>query len=533
MKKRLKKISVEIDEGVSVVIAKLEKQKGDEVVISIPKDSVLGGSLDGFQEIRQRAKDLGRRIAVESVDDHILEVAELAGIPAANPIFQKRVRPVYDIVPRRREGRAPSVAAVAETNEEDEDEDDDIDVPVSGMVGDSRAGKKRFLFTFKAPSRWVGAGLGVLIVLGAGGYFLGISVLPRATITITLKEYPVSLEMPVVVSVDTPEVVFEGGVLSIPGELLTAEKNIQVTHPAGGREEVRRKAEGKITIYNEFSSEPQKLVARTRFETPEGVVFRLREAVTVPGARVVDGGAQRSSIEVEVIADEAGTEFNIGPIARWTIPGFAGDPRFDGFYGETTESMTGGFVGERAVPTDEEIEAAKEKARAHILDVLEVEMGVLLLSDFEVLEESTQFKVLKEEVFETEGAADTFTIHTEATLGQFVFRRSDVVDELLRTARLDIPEDGVFAARDTSLAYEDTVVDVETGAFSFTARGTAVFVAELDTEALGPELIGEDEEAVKQIVFALPGLMRAHVSLWPFWVRRVPNDLKKIKIVVE
>ena len=65
---------------------------------------------------------------------------------------------------------------------------------------------------------------------------------------------------PLRVSVDVQEVSVQGGVLQIPGEILTAEGQISKSFPAAGREEVREKAAGVITIYNVFSSAPQTLV---------------------------------------------------------------------------------------------------------------------------------------------------------------------------------------------------------------------------------------------------------------------------------
>ena len=47
------------------------------------------------------------------------------------------------------------------------------------------------------------------------------------------------------------------------------------------------------------------------------------------------------------------------------------------------------------------------------------------------------------------------------------------------------------------------------------------------------EIAGKDEKSLQSLVFALPGLDKATISLWPFWVKRVPENEKKIKVEIE
>ena len=50
-----------------------------------------------------------------------------------------------------------------------------------------------------------------------------------------------------------------------------------------GEPKAKLKSSGKIIVYNNFSSEPQRLIIRTRFESPEGLVYRIPESIVVPG----------------------------------------------------------------------------------------------------------------------------------------------------------------------------------------------------------------------------------------------------------
>src|SRR5680860_557941 len=47
---------------------------------------------------------------------------------------------------------------------------------------------------------------------------------------------------------------------------------------AAGEEEVERRAEGQITIYNAASEQGEPLIANTRFETETGNIYRISES---------------------------------------------------------------------------------------------------------------------------------------------------------------------------------------------------------------------------------------------------------------
>ena len=60
--------------------------------------------------------------------------------------------------------------------------------------------------------------------------------------------------------------------------------------------ELNEKARGSLTVYNEYSSSPQTLVATTRFESPEGKIFRIEKNIVVPGAKIEEGKIIASTI---------------------------------------------------------------------------------------------------------------------------------------------------------------------------------------------------------------------------------------------
>ena len=101
------------------------------------------------------------------------------------------------------------------------------------------------------------------------------------------------------------------------------------------------KAFGTITVFNGYSSEPQLLIASTRFLSSNERIFRTTKNIDIPGAQLNDDEIIPSSISVEIVADYLGAEYNIGP-SDFTIPGFKGSPKYQGFYGKSSTAMSGG-----------------------------------------------------------------------------------------------------------------------------------------------------------------------------------------------
>ena len=128
---------------------------------------------------------------------------------------------------------------------------------------------------------------------------------------------------------------------------------------ASGQEFVEREARGTITVYNDHSAKSERLIARTRFESPAGNIYRVEKAISVPG--VTDGVP--GSLDVEVVADEVGEEYNLSGDVRFTIPGLLGDDRFEAMYAELKTPVTGGFSGVQKSASENDIESAVRAVR--------------------------------------------------------------------------------------------------------------------------------------------------------------------------
>jgi len=186
---------------------------------------------------------------------------------------------------------------------------------------DGRAAKKKRVITIFIVA---------VLILGFG--FLISALISGADVTVYPKFKDATVQA-TFSAVKDPQV----GELSY--ELLTLEADGERQVSATGEEQVSERATGNILIYNAFSTSPQRLIKNTRFESPDGLIYRINESVEVPGmVEDDDGSPVPGVITAKVFADGTGEQYNISPV-RFTVPGLAGSDQFDTMYAESNETL--------------------------------------------------------------------------------------------------------------------------------------------------------------------------------------------------
>ncbi len=551
----MKKITVSKSDEVAIIVEKMIEAEDDEITLSIPRFSHISESLSNFYLLKREADALSKKISVESIDDRVIELAEMSGLIGTNPFFAKNKRQFSDIVAPRsssksaaqkvRVGKLVKKPVEVQIPNEDVDENEEVRpilrrLPVEEYPA-AVPKKINPLSSFEIPKlslpevsmpeirfskKWAYV-LAVLVVLSGFGYAAA-KVLPSAEVKITAikKEwaYNNSITVDKAATLDIKS-------MSVPGQVFSEPGNETKRFPATGRRQVEKHAVGTMTVYNSYSSDAQQLVEKTRFMAPDGKLFRLTKTITVPGAKIVDGKIVPSNITADVIADVAGPDYNIGPVKLFTIPGFKGSPKYQSFYGETTSDMTGGFIGEIAYPTSDDIIKAKNAAGSDLESALNTKLLMQVPKEFKILDGTRTYRVISQKADEEADADGNFGILTEGRSTIIAFRESDMLELLKKKSLSDESEN--FEVRSHTLEYGIARVDFDKGRMTFPVDYKSVLARKIDAEALKGKILGKSEAELKQMVFELSGLESATISLWPFWVKTVPNNLNKITVIVE
>ena len=513
-----KKIIVTKEDTVSAVVGQIAADDARVITVIIPKFSPFAEDPAALKKLKKVADAMDKEVTIESVDDAVLVHAKDAGITATNPFFDGPQDDGEGGADDDGDDTMPAVVATPVVNKIrrapkkvirwDEDEGDDDLVP-----------KKRGMLRNKCV--W----LLILIAIAIPAYWVAFAILPKAEITITTKKTPWPYNNLVTIEKN-------GAVPSYP---ITKKKNAQMSFPAHGRKMVSQKATGMITVYNGYSSKPQQLVATTRFATDGGIIVRLTKNITIPGAKIESGTITPSSIEAEVIADKPGADYNIGPIQKLTIPGFTGTPKFAGFYGELKKSLTGGFTGETAYPTDADITDAKAKIKKVLEDSLVAELGSDESSKpYIVPAGARQVTLTKAEAMSQVNAKGEFTVSGEAELKAVGFKESDLVAYLAGKMKTELGN-SEYVFKETILSYESAKTDFAAQKMSLPVDMKAVAEQPVVLGDLRQKVLGKSASELKAILLAVPGIEKAEVVLWPGYITHIPNDPspEKVKFTIQ
>lgn len=370
----------------------------------------------------------------------------------------------------------------------------------------------------------------VFLVLVGGGFTLYF-ILPKAQIIINPKKEDIQFEAEIIAdkNIDSVDLVNN----KIPAQVFQLETEDSRKFPTTGEKDVEEKAKGTITVYNQYSSSEQTLVKTTRFRAEDGKIFRLTDTMVIPGATIEEGKINPSSKEVTVEADEPGEAYNIGP-SKFTIPGFEGTAKYTAFYGISTEPMAGGAKGKMRVATKQDVDGATEIVSLELKNKVKEEFNKKIPTELKMLENSQVLEVLESDsTLEADEPGKEFTITVKVRAWGLAFKEDDVLSLIKENIKNKISENKFLISSTLKVNYKNTKVDSSQGKANFTGQVSAKTAWKLDEQKIRNDLAGKNEVEMRRYLSSLTEIETAKVIFWPFWVKSIPKNKNKIKIIIK
>ncbi len=575
----MKKIVIEKDDSVAEVIDRILNEPDKEITLVVPKDSSLGKTMRNFHLLKREIEDAGRKLAIESVDENILAFAKESGMEGSHPLWTGSHSGSFsDILPvdsdeeendeprmerpnqsakkmlaKKRQKIGSSVRIMVPEEDEDDEESKQWSVnreKEDAIAEDKTETERKSFFTggsrfFKetptpdarddeSEPRRSGlskkiVGYSVLAILVIAAIFFGVPrFLGSAKVTLDFQKTQWGYKH--VFVADKSVAVINATNSIIPAQIFASNKNITQLFPASGNANVSQKAKGIITIYNAYSSAPQSLVATTRFVTPDGKIFRLVSGVTVPGAQVTNGQIVPSSIDAQIVADQAGDSYNVSSTPKLTIPGFQGTPKYDGFYGSIASSTSGGFVGNKAVPTASDVAAAKAKVTALLQSAFQDGTQANYPGNFKILDGATSTEIAKLSVNTSTDQNGNFSVFGESTFYEIGFNEAALKAFLLTQVDSSGSVSSTFSS--LNMNYSGVQADFTKGTVSFSLDAEGTVEAAFSPDDFRNSILGKSINDAHSMIAVLPGLADGTISAWPSWLASIPSNPNKVHIIV-
>jgi len=343
--------------------------------------------------------------------------------------------------------------------------------------------------------------------------FIALSIFDGGTISYVPKSASLTFNGDVYTARKTGE--------DFPYSVVKLSKELSKNVPASGSSDVSHKASGRIVVYN-TGSKPQNLRATTRFETPDGKIYQIENAVVVPPG----------SLEVTVQAEKPGSGYNIG-LTDLTLPGLKGTALFSSVYARSKTPMTGGFVGKESVVKPED----KIRAETELQESLKQEL--LSEAKAQVPEGFIMTESLNTITFETlpatsDGGGNSATLKVKGDFAGVMFKAADLYNELAssKTTLSQGESVDIMPIEALEITFAGTpprdLVSLEE--INISVKGSAKAVWRTDEISLKADLAGKHKRDIPSILNNYPTIVTATATVKPFWRNTFPSGPEEITI---
>jgi hypothetical protein len=567
-----KVLFTEIDDEITSIYDKLKKYKMKNIYIVVPKRAILFQSIVNLRILKRKAEDLNKNVYIITNDQNGMQLAQRAGFTVFDKLegsehpslvsgklndeklkitpLEASINTYEDDTPTRLKSKKISIAELIRKNKKN--------------IGNQqkrtpnkkkKRQKERNKYILVSPNRQA---LTVLITISVLLLILITYIaLPGATIYITPKSDTISISKNITLADITTNQAFldthpTDVIASYPVELTIQKK---ITYFTTGQKFEGKNASGTLTIIN-TSGREWPLIEQTRFQTDEGLVFRIQQGVTVPAGTLSGPG----KLDVFVIADELdaygqiiGDRGNIGP-SKFFLPGLSEENRKK-LYAESYSNFTGGETITHKMVSQEDIEGAKAKMEAELINSAEEELKKEVLkmnqernTHLELLVGKGAISLGEPVVHIPEGLEgqmiEQFDVSGTLTAKGMAYNYNELVNILRNRLKLSkSPEKKLLKIDTESISYR--LIPIEEGADptrqTITATIKGVEQYELSTEKengrrlienIKNHIIGKKIEEAENYIQQLPAINKVEIKSWPAWAPTLPSVPDNIKIEI-
>jgi hypothetical protein len=534
-----KAIYLDANADIASTLNKLSRLEAEEIVLVVPKGSVLFHSLVNLKIIKAEADGLGKQLILVTTDVRGRVMAERANITtsedldlpeesgsdgATTPVV---IKPTVSPASARPGGfkheakltykkrKLPSTPSFKISTASDEET----------MITRPRSLKPRSKVNWGRGGIVTGFVVLALLVMGALAYF----VLPHATVSLDVSAEPFNHKFKLVMA-DKDDKSAAGQNL-FKGRFVEVTKEVVQTFPASGGKNQGNAASGTVTVYN-YTNSLKGLIPETRFISPAGLVFRIKTDVLIaPAKKGADGSLVPGRATASVTADSGGTTGNLPIGTKLTIPGL-GLAGIDQVYGKNEQPFVGGTDSEVKMVAESDIESAKESISKNVFLNTEEELRAKVERGEELVPQLIQNDIIDSVPSVAAGAErEAFDLKVQVRSWTILPDKGRLSTIINNTAQSIVPRDQILTPQTISGA---RVVldnaDFLMHTIDFTVELDGLIAPKLDIPEIVGSISNRSPAEAGRLFDSLPKVISHKIKLWPFWTKRLPILESNIRI---
>ncbi|MEA2098030.1 MAG: hypothetical protein U9P70_03075 [Patescibacteria group bacterium] len=574
------KIYIREDEEIPSIVSKIKRCSEKDVVLIVPRNALILNNVLNLKILKKEAESLSKEISIITADDESETEEESIGInfdvagnekkSSIDPIVEpddllrskkedktnfnslnnkRNIKAshrgkikMFDIVKKvNNVGRVDNMVREPDIEKMDDEKinnyqediknsSDNAKFQVREEIVNSTKKTKKKKITILSSLNSKMVALFIFISLVAVSLAMAI-ILPKADVGIILKKEVAVYDFEFMADKSLSEIDIANN--KVPLKKIEVSSEESGSYSTTGIKHVQEKASGEITIFNEYSSSPYRIVATTRFLSKESnKLFRIAEAVTIPGFSRVEGVDVPGQVTIKIYADEIGEEYNIGPDS-FQLPGLQGSAKYTSVYARSVKAMSGGMDKEVTYFSESDYANAEEELAKLVEKKNEKDFSEKV-SENDFLLENTK----KEEKLDVSAdvkvgdIVDNFQISVKAKTSISLISISDldkIINEKINS-RLDTNKELL----DDSRSYE--VGDIMVGEDEKIIMPIHInqgLIVKIDIDNLKENIAGKSEAELNSYFSNMDGVKSTDICLWPFWVKNIPSSYEKINIAID
>lgn len=529
-------IHIDTEDDITSIIGKIKSSKERIIALVPPRRIGVLQSAVNIRLLARAAKSADKRVVIITSDNVLAGLAATADIPVAKTLQSK-----------------PEIAEIPALKVDDNDVIDGGQLPVGDMAdsahkkpkddkgvngasapdaanknkspgNSAKSNKKKPKIpdfnVFRKKFALIGGGVLLLIIFLVWATWFA----PHATVIITAKTTGVKVSETVKLTTDDTVSAKNDSIKVQKREL---QKEISVEFVATGKKNVGEKATGSVRFSN--SSKNSVTIAAGTILKNNDLSYVLSSSVIVPAATLSWDCSDRTcsgTATASVRAAEGGSQYNAAS-GSMSIS-------VDGIKASLMSPTSGGTDKTATVVTASDVASAKSKLNEQKDNGLKNQLAGSFGSSAKVITDS----------YSENRSEPAPSVAVDGEASGSVLLKSTITASMLAADKSDIKSfiDAKIREDDIGDKKSQKIYDsgVDKAEFSqFTDRGGIKSLVVTANGKIGPEINeskvkeqakGRTYGDVQSSIESIEGVEDVDVKFSPFWVRSVPNDIKKIKV---
>ncbi len=320
-------------------------------------------------------------------------------------------------------------------------------------------------------------------------------------------------------------------------QTISVTRSATTTARASGTQQVSKAASGIVMLYNTYSTAQQRLIVGTRLQAPDGKIYKIRDAVVVPGGtKAADGSLTPGTVLATIFAEAGGADYNRTAQTTFTIPGFKGDPRYTKFYAQSQGTISGGFVGTQATVAAADLTAAKNTLSQQLASDLTAAATAAIPDGYVALPGT--LKITYSDVAQVPSGDKSANVSESATASGAIVRLVDLASQIARTTVSGYKGEAVSFADPSKLSVMATSTK-DAGTITLALTGSPTLVWQFDPNAVRDALVGKSKSQFESVLQSFAPAIDCTSStpcdatIRPFWSSTFPSDSSKIDVTTK